>query len=264
MLREITYILQIPLRATIALQKHDLTLSDVYGIWMKLQLHLQACMKRGSYKTSLAKHLLNAITDRKNIIFKNPFMGCALFLDPRFRSQLDEQKVQESKQMMCNIWQRISLTNEQGKVNSSTSDISFEFDEQAALDQHLQRKDSEMCNNTSQHNIEFLLDLFDPEPLPTDVSILKFWESAKNKYPELHKLAMVIYSIPPTEVQIERDFSRLNYIFTNRRCNLQSERLEDIMIININPEVFHSVQSEELIEQIEKHEQTSLSPIIEV
>lgn len=60
-LREIVYILQIPLRATIELQREDLTLSDVYGIWTKMRLHLNACASKTNYKTSLAKYLLDAL-----------------------------------------------------------------------------------------------------------------------------------------------------------------------------------------------------------
>lgn len=59
---------------------------------------------------------------------------------------------------------------------------------------------------------------------------------------------MIVYAIPPTEVQIERDFSKLNYVFTNRRCKIQSERLQDIMLININPECFYLVKKQEIME----------------
>lgn len=58
---------------------------------------------------------------------------------------------------------------------------------------------------------------------------------------------MVVYGIPPTEVQIERDFSALNFVFSNRRCMIQEERLEDIMVIHLNPDLFYEVKEEELI-----------------
>lgn len=64
--------------------------------------------------------------------------------------------------------------------------------------------------------------------------MLEFRETNKDEHTEFYKLARVIYSIPPTEVQIERDYSRLNNFFSNRRCMLQSERWADVMIININ------------------------------
>lgn len=62
--------------------------------------------------------------------------------------------------------------------------------------------------------------------------ILQYWEERKGEHKELYMLAMTVFGIPPTEVQIERDFSNLNFVFSDRRCRL--ERLEDIMAINLN------------------------------
>lgn len=62
------------------------------------------------------------------------------------------------------------------------------------------------------------------------------------------KLATVMFSIPPTEVQIEKDFSELNFVFSDRRCMLTKERLEDIMIINFNEDLFFTVKKEQLNE----------------
>lgn len=45
-LKEIFIVLRIPYRATISLQKQSLCLSDVFGIWLKMQLHLNACLKQ--------------------------------------------------------------------------------------------------------------------------------------------------------------------------------------------------------------------------
>lgn len=48
-LAEFVYILGIPYRATIALQSRELTLSDVFGIWLKMELHLKNCNRNPSY-----------------------------------------------------------------------------------------------------------------------------------------------------------------------------------------------------------------------
>lgn len=64
----------------------------------------------------------------------------------------------------------------------------------------------------------------------------------------MYKLAKVIAAIPPTEVQIERDFSKLNFVFSNRRCSLTEDKLEDIMIIYLNDELFQQVKEDELNE----------------
>lgn len=253
-LRELVYILQIPLNATIEVQHHDLTLSDVFGIWTKMKLHLNACVSRANFKTSLERKLVDAFNERQNIIFSNPFMNCALFLDPRFRGQIssNQEVAEEAIQMLCKIWRRITFVDSQNNQNNQTNteDVSdgsfesFEFDANAELNNLLMRNIPTEQNG--ELDIERELQLFQPEFMPAENSVLDFWKREEKAYPELHKLAMAVYSIPPTEVQIERDFSKFDYIFSNRRCRLETERLKDIMIININPQIFLSLKKEEI------------------
>lgn len=262
-LKEIAYVLSIPYNATISLQKKSLTLSDVFGIGLKMTLHLNACVKKPNYQTNLASHLLNAITERKEEIFNNPMMTCALFLDPRFRNQIvrDEYKMQEAKTALLNIWRRLitldasqSVEEKDDGINTSTkSDVSFEYDEQAELEKYLGSSfaTESTVTNVSQRgegkeDIEHLLDMFDPEPIKSNENIIQFWENNKNEHKEIYKLATVVMGIPPTEVQEERNFSKLNYVFTDRRCKLTEERLEDIMTINLNEETFYLVKQEEI------------------
>lgn len=118
-LRELAFVLRIPLQATVELQKHDIGLSDVYGFWTKSKLHLQACTKKTNYKTSLANNLIQALDQRNDAIFANPFMESALFLDPRFRNHLlsDERKKESAIAMLVKLWQRIN-ENEPSNVNN--------------------------------------------------------------------------------------------------------------------------------------------------
>lgn len=77
-------------------------------------------------------------------------------------------------------------------------------------------------------------------------SVLSFWENAKDTEGVLYELAMTVYAIPPTEVQIERDFSRLDKILTKFRNSLSEDMLEALLMINLNPEVFYLVKGEEI------------------
>lgn len=253
--------MSIPYKATVDLQKKELTLSDVYGIWLKSQLHLDACIKlKKNYKTDLAKHLLNAINERKETVFKNPLMTAALFLDPRFRRQVlrDVNKTEEAMQTLKNIWRRLIALNDAPNVpvamnisdKSVDSNVSLDFDAQAELDKYLSIGNGiviETAHETAHEiDIEHLLDIFNPDAISSEKSVLKYWEEAKEHNPQLYELAMVVFAVPPTEVQIERDFSKLNFIFTDRRCSLTEERLNDIMLIHLNDEIFHHVKQEEL------------------
>lgn len=185
-------------------------------------------------------------------------MSCCLFLDPRFRRQISEEERQTAKEMLCKLWKRINQgEKEQAKDDSASSDISFEFDPDKEFANYLSQSNPPMDFSVSAADvdIQLVLDVFDPELITPDQSVLKYWKSKEYTFPELFKLASIVYAVPPTEVAIERDFSRINFIFTNRRCALQSERLEDIMIININPELFHQVKSEEINKAFDEYQQ---------
>lgn len=268
-LKEMVYVLRIPFKATISLQDRSLTLSDTYGIWLKMELHLKAFLRKKNYKTDLAKNLLSAIDDRKKNIFENPLMSAALFLDPRYRNQItnNEEKAEQAKETLKKIWRRLIISRGsnqesfiQSSINvSSSSDISFEYDDWAELNKFLagstnqleQEPNQSQQNVSHQDDIEYLLNTFAPETLSSENSIFAFWEEVKEKHLQLYELAMVVFCVPPTEVQIERDFSKLKFVFSDRRCGLTEERLEDIMIIHLNDELFYEVKAEEIKELYE-------------
>lgn len=254
-LREIVYLLEIPLRAIVAIQRQDLTLSDVFGIWMKMKIHLQACINRGIFKTGISRKLFDSLEARKKFIFNNRFMGAALFLDPRYRRFLinDAIEFEKAKQTLVSVWNRLSAddgrTTEIENVNTiepAEDDFDIKFDENAELNKMIFDQNESAMNITRDQSgdIEFSLDMFAPEAITSESSILEYWSREEKNHPDLYRLAMVVFAVSPTEVQIERDFSRLNFVFTDRRCSIQAERLEDIMIIHINSEVFQEVKKE--------------------
>lgn len=254
-LKEIVFVLAIPYRATIAMQSKDLTLSDLFGVWLKMELSLRHYSNKTSLQTNLSKRLLDAMCSRKENIFSNPFMASAIYLDPRFRSQIifNEEKVNEAKNTLINLWRRMHVIGSKSNNTSNVSAESLEFDEQIELDKYLvENRDANITesieNNNENDNIEMLIDLFAPGTLSSSESVIDYWESIKQDNAQLYKLAMVVFAIPPTEVQIERDFSKLDYVFNDRRCKLAHERLEDIMIINLNPDLFYVVKHEEIAE----------------
>lgn len=255
-LEELVNILGIPYRATVALQNRELTLSDVFGIWLTMELHLNKCKQNPSYVTTLSHHLLDSLFKRKDKIFENPLMACALYLDPRFRRQImnNEEKVKQAKETLINLWHRIKNVqiedNQNSNVTASGSN-STGFNGSDELDKYLGFTPQKTNSLTE---IEFLIDHFDPGMISSKESIRKYWEHIKIENIQLYELAKVIYSIPPTEVQIERDFSKLDYVFNDRRCNLIQERLEDVMILNLNPQLFHEVKDEEIRDLLSQKE----------
>ncbi|XP_031621984.1 uncharacterized protein LOC116340010 [Contarinia nasturtii] len=258
-LKELVIVLQIPYDVTIAFQNKRLTLSDVYGKWLAMQLHLEACNKKKSFKTDLAKHLLNAAKIRNEKIFSNPLMDSALYLDPRFQCEVTKcaEKTAKAKETLLNIWNRHQLLREDVSIHNETSVASaesliFDFDVDEAITSHYGIHQNENEQIVPSLNISDLIDQFQPEIMSPSQSVLNFWEAEKTKNPELYILASIIFSVPPTEVQIERDFSSLDFVFTKRRGNLCQQRLEDIFIIHLNKDLFELVANQEIETFLEK------------
>lgn len=225
-----------------------------------MRLHLNACSKKKNYRTDLAKHLLCALNERNDTLFSNPFMSSAIFFDPRFKSQLNEQKTAEAKETIKIIWRRMLVidsgastrTLNVSNTSNGSENISFEYDQQAEMDSfisgNISNEPGTAFSAVSNRDIDSILEMFDPEPIKSGVDIFQYWESRKNEDEILYKLATTILSIPATEVQIERDFSKLDFIFSKRRGRLEHERLDDIMVIHLNVELFEEVKEEELRE----------------
>lgn len=266
-LKELVYLLKIPYDGTIEFQKQKLTLSDVYGKWTAMQLHLQVCATKKQFVSGLAKHLHDSLKKRNSNIFKNPLMSCALYLDPRYRSAIisNRDKTEEAQQGLLTLWRRIHVDepvqmedSAVAEVSNKSDSFSFEFNERDALMAHLNGTSGIGQNTTTDDShvgvdIEMTINLFQPEPLPLDSSILEYWETMKETDNELYQLAMAIFSVPPTEVQIERDFSSLKYVFGDRRDSLLQSRLEDVLLIHLNQELFHKVNTEELEALLQIH-----------
>lgn len=259
MLKEMKYVLGIAYNATVAMQNQQLTLSELYGIWTMMELHLKKCTQT-KLKTDIAKKLEIAVTGRRAHLFNNPFMSSALYLDPRYHNQImrNREKVGEARQTLLNLWHRINdnspVSNDDAPNNTSaesTDSIIVDFNAVAEITKYLAGSNSPEIHSTNEMNdIELIIDLYDPEPMPfnDELTVMDYWEKEKEKQPQLYKLAAIVFSIPPTETQIERDFSHLDYVFNDRRCSLTEERLEDIMVINLNPQLFDIVKEEELKE----------------
>lgn len=258
-LSEIIAVLQIPHKAPIALQKVDLTLSDAFGIWLKISVHLQA-LDRRLRKKDFSSCLIKALDERKHTIFDNPAMLCAIYLDPRFRGEIlrNDNLVRKAIERLSNLWRRLCSFREE-LMNSSLMDdtaqstdlnLSIDFDNPDILNDYLSLNESargvQIPKVLHDMNIEAEIELFQPEKLPSDASVIAFWQSHKEQNERLFELAMVIFAIPPTEVQIERDFSLLEFIFSQRRQSLSSELLEAILSINLNSDIFNIIKDEEL------------------
>lgn len=262
---EMIKILQIPFKGTIALQKRDLTLPDAYGLWLQMIINLRHPDICRLKRTNLAKLFSDALDERKKVIFNNSLMQCALYLDPRYRSEVlrNGDIVEETVHKLANLLNRITSIREANIIESTSNcsaessdlNMSFNFNDTDALERYLARgtNASDTDSPTAVHrdinrdlNMQFEIEQFQPEKLPVKSNLITYWESEKFKKPQLYEIATILYAIPPTEVEIERNFSQLEYIYTSRRYKLSPDLLEAILIIHLNSDLFFIIKKEEL------------------
>ena len=76
--------------------------------------------------------------------------------------------------------------------------------------------------------------------LSADESVVDFWQKHKFVSPELYKIAQVVLAVPATQVSVERAFSALNCVLTEKRTKLNERTLKNIMLVKTNKTLFKS------------------------
>lgn len=251
-LKEFVTVLRVSYKATVALQNPSLTLSDTFGIWLKVIIFLESAELKRICKTNFAKCLLDAMNQRKQIIFENPAMLCAIFLDPRYRSEIirDRERTEKAIDMLTQLWDRTEFfrsvsndsSNDSGQSGQS-SNLSFDFNDPGTLTNYLSRDARTAAANL---DIRSELEAFQPDRLPPNADMFEFWEAEKSQNTNLYQLANIIFAIPPTEVEIERHFSNLNFVFTQRRRAISEQLLDSVLLIHLNKPIFFKIKKQVL------------------
>lgn len=98
------------------------------------------------------------------------------------------------------------------------------------LENFLKGKEVNVENSNSSNNsqtsvrtkIETILKTYyiNQSRLNHKINILKFWKSMETTYPEICILAKIVFSVPSTQVSVERLFSGLKFILSPYRSNI--------------------------------------------
>lgn len=262
LLAELKNILHLPYLCTVELQKAAFTLTDLYGCLKILDIKLnQIISNPAKNRTGLATKLLDCLNQRKPKLVDHPLMQCAIFLDPRFKRNIDEdvQKVRMVKATIQEIWKhyksikRKNVESERAlEVLERPSDRLEEMaDLYAELDEHY--NSLQLQEVGTDHQNEIIADIDKYQAFVTGLrmkaneSIHLFWDSNQNEIgTELYEVACIIFSVPPTQASVERSFSGLKFLFSEHRYGLTEQRLEDLMIIHLNKDLFNLVKEEDL------------------
>lgn len=242
---EIVKVLKWPYILTEQLQAEQLTLSDVYGHWITMEIKLQ------KENHSLTRLLLKHLRPRREKVLDHQAMNAAVYLDPRFNRLLDLEKRNEAVYFLQNFW--IRLVNFQGLNLNETEDpdagdgaeLDFIDDNIDAdllalvrsTDERISKPSGsasakEKCIKTQ------LIKFFQTETIinvQKAKGILGYWSSAvRYEYHALYALSRVLLSVPATQVSVERAFSALRFVLNDYRTSMSDESLENILLVRLN------------------------------
>lgn len=238
-IEEIVRVLKVPYKATIVVQKENHTLSDFYTCWLIISRKLtRICAMEN--KTMLALNLLNKLSARESQFLGNPATMCAMALDPRFFTTISEDQKATVVDNLTKLWKRIQ--NEEGEEANLSIDLDLsDADITVANTTFLSKYMEKPSNPSSVDNSALISKFAETKHHMENMTILVFWEANKTLFPELHKLAEIIYSISPTQAVVKRAFSTLSYVFISRRSRLSEKTFESLLLISLNKELFHAI-----------------------
>lgn len=228
--------------ATIKMEKSDLIIGDFFSIWLELKLNVEKFSSSSIY----AQVLIRNIKARELLLFENaPFIS-GLYLDPRFNFLLSDRDVKVARKHLLMVGKRIlDLGKEKESRNPQIEvvEICNNDENLSELERFLIRTEDQMYPNTSFINlISTKYDLLDsqiinfrPKRQSQNLDVLNYWELNKNVSNELYQVSSVVLGIPVTQVSVERNFSILRLVLTDKRMRLSKNSLESILMCRLNP-----------------------------
>lgn len=239
-----------PLHATtVAIQLRELTAGEFLCEWLKCKVKLS---KAGNGTTSAA--FFQAMEDREANILNNSAFLSAVYMDPRFQCLLSEPQKQVAKAHLTALWRRLMMIrrdnaasketdSEQGNqhwsgTESGTSSLVDKADvesDDSIINNLLNLSDSKAKTRaaTNMSEASLAIEGFDNTPrLNRSENLFHWWHC--HPHSDLKSLAEIVIALPVTQASVERTFSGLNYILSERRSSLKADIINSIMLLRCN------------------------------
>lgn len=183
-----------------------------------------------------------------------------MMLDPRFCDEVVGEQAYQSKNKLVDVWH--ALKELRGSSQNEISSLSIGEENKLPsnadiFQKYMQSKSKQrktiLESTTTNHDIIRSIDSFIEKEgfegaSDNSFSLIKFWETKKKEYPILFELVMVINSIAPAQVTVERMFSAFAHIFNDYRASLSQSLLEDILLICLNKDLLEEVNKDDMIQ----------------
>lgn len=217
-------ILYEPYKVTMALQRNDYTLSDLFGDWIRMKHNLQ------KLHHPMADSVHQCLVKRENILLKHKLMLSTVYLDSRYNFLLSETEKESAVAQLIVLWARLN------QLNPSSDQTNIPVNENDTFAMYLREasKVNELEPATASVIVERLKLFLSRPPVNYTTNIMEYWYNIKAEEPELFQLITLLFSVPATQVSVERCFSSLTYIFNNYRARLNPDILTDVLILRLN------------------------------
>lgn len=236
-MEKIIKVLKWPFVLTKELQSDRLTLSDVYGLWVKMNIKLRK--ENHPLANILKRHLFR----REALVLKHKTMIAAIYLDPRYNGLLSVDEQETAICLLENLWTRLNRNDSQCAQDSESVEQELLSNNECNMDSDLlafvQSTDQRMSMNAQPKSVRSqAISFYKTETMKNVLnskSILDYWSgTVRHEYNTLYELSQVLLSVPATQVSVERAFSSLRFILTDYRQRIADEALENILLMRLN------------------------------
>lgn len=241
------------------LQNEQLSVSDAVYHWLSVIAKLKVLKNsanENSISKRLAEKLLEPVEVRCKGIADNNLILAGWFLDKKMSHAQTLEQTIKAKDFVTSVARKLIVlepSDDIDEVNdSNANDVPLEGplskDRRESSDcldsflddlgkEHVQ--DLPPTQQMKEGRITVLkkeLDVYErlPRIMTSKLDSLKWWSERKEKFPMLSRIALIILSVPVTEVSVERMFSHLKIVLSDRRTNMSSDLVEAIVFLRLN------------------------------
>lgn len=232
--------------ATKKVQDDSFALTDFFGLWLDITMRLKM-----SPHTDFAAIMIHSLESRKGQLLNHPAMICGIFLDPRFESELSSEQKHSARMMVKKIWRRMNAIKNTHHLDQNVAECSLVEKYFIEKGQAPTRLDSNAP--ITEHDFNKQLEEYENKisRIHSGCSVIDFWSGRIEQSKDIEDLqaikeiAIVLVSIPSSQVPVERAFSHLNFVYTIHRSKLDQQLLEYILLIRLNKDLWEEVKSGE-------------------
>lgn len=268
--RDLVAVLEPTQVLTTKLQAQNLTVSDCLFYWLEMKEELEGLSNSGQGKVALfSNKLIACLREKEEAVFNNKIALAGCYLGQKLQFTMTAGQIDGAKSMIrMVVMKKLEIAKlsepavdeqDMDEVRETIEETENAVENLSSLDRKIReamtkaKESSSQLSQTSSSQSgssyererakvlaelekEFAAyeeDVLSSPSMPTKPS-LGYWQTKCDSMPILSSAALDINCVPMTEVSVERLFSHLNFIFTERRNRTKGDIIEDILFLRLN------------------------------